>query len=293
MAALATATTTTTVTELVPAELIDAFVGGFEYPQAVGELVAERKPGLGNVPVRFPRWNEIDLSGIGSSHTETDTAVDVFAETVESSITPAMRICRMPFADEAGVMAAAGAVPGAALAELLLALRDLMDVNILAASTSATLSTGANTTTLTLQGLRSAVAYFRAQNIPSQAPNLVLASAAAGDLEESMGSSAASYALSESDIKRFGPDCGLKGMLLGCRVFVSTNVAADGGGYSNFMVPGEPGRSSLGLVVQEMPNLRPTRGDDAESRAVSYVVGRAWWGASIINPRQFVEILSA
>ncbi len=121
--------------------------------------------------------------------------------------------------------------------------------------------------------------------------DVVLGNSAAGSLFESMGSTGASYALSPEDMQRFGIQSGYQGKLIGQNVFQSNNVAADSTGFSNFMVPS--GSSSLGVVVEEMPNLRPTRGDDAESRATSYVVVRAWWGASIINPRQFIEVLSS
>lgn len=287
---LATVHTAADVTELIEAELIDDFVAGFEYPLPVGMLVSQRKTGRGNIPIRFPRWNELDLSSIGTSHTESVDAVDVEMDTTESSLTPAMQIFRMAFSDEAEV-ASQGKVPAQALAEALVALANRMDVNILAGSTSATLATGAVATALTLQGLRTAIAYFKAQDIPSSSPILVAANSAAASLWESMGSTGATYALSEDDMKRFGTRSGYQGRLQGVQIFESNNVATESTGYSNFMVPAE--RSSLGLVVNEMPNLRPTRGDDAETRAVSFVVCRAWWAAGIINPRQFVEVLSS
>lgn len=290
MAALSTAVTSTDVEELIETELIDAFVAGFEYPMGVGMTVAQRKAGKGNIPVRFPRWNELDLSGIGTSHTETNNATDVEMDTTESSITPALQIFRMAFSDESGV-ATDGKVPAGALVEAIKALDDRMDVSILATSTSASLSTGAVTTALTLQGLRAALIYAQAQNLPSSMLNVVLSNSAAGSLWESMGSTGASYALSPDDMQRFGVRSGFQGKLLGQNIFQSNNVAADSTGFSNFMVPADS--SSLGLVLQELPNLRPTRGDDAESRATSYVVVRAWWGAAIINPRQFIEVLSS
>jgi hypothetical protein len=287
---LSTFTSSTDIEELIETELIDAFVAGFEYPVGAGMLVAQRKPGRGNIPVRFPRWNEIDLSGIGTSHAETVDAVDVDATTTESSITPAMQIFRMPFPDEAEV-ASQGKVPAQALAEALRALGNRIDVNVLAASTSATLTTGAVGTALTLQGLRTAIMYANAQDIPTASYNAVLSNSAAASLWESMGSTGATYALSPEDMKMFGAQSGYQGRLLGQGIFQSNNVATESTGFSNFMVPANS--SSLGVVVQEMPNLRPTRGDEAELRAVSFVVVRAWWGAGIINPRQFVELLSS
>jgi hypothetical protein len=287
---LSTFTSSVDIEELIPTELVDEFVAGFEYPLGAGMLVAQRKPGRGNIPVRFPRWNQIDLSGIGTSHAETVDAVDVDTTTTESSITPAMQIFRMPFPDEADV-ASLGKVPAQALAEALRALGNRIDVNVLAASTSATLATGAVGTALTLQGLRAAIMYANAQNIPTPSYNVVLSNSAAGSLWESMGSTGATYALSADDLTRFGAQSGYQGRLLGQGIFQSNNVATESTGFSNFMVP--VNSSSLGVVVQEMPNLRPTRGDEAELRAVSFVVVRAWWGAGIINPRQFVELLSS
>lgn len=287
---LSTFTSSTDVEELIETELIDEYVAGFEYPLGVGMTVAQRKTGLGNVPVRFPRWNEIDLSGIGPSHSESVDAVDVDITTTESSITPALQIFRMAFPDEAAV-ATRGKVPAQALAEALRALANRMDINILAASTSATLATGTVATPLTLQGLRTALTYARAQDIPATSYNIVLGNSAAGSLWESMGSTSASYAMAPDDMTRFGAQSGFQGRLLNQAIFQSNNVAADSTGWSNFLVPAMA--SSLGVVVEEMPNLRPTRGDEAETRAVSFVVTRAWWGAAIINPRQFIELLSS
>lgn len=290
MAALGTAITSTDVEETIETELISDYFAGFEYPDLVGMLVATRVVAQGTVPVRFPRLNEIVLSGIGTSHTETNNATDVEVDTTESSITPAMQIARLPISDESDINSK-GRFKLKTLEDFVVAMSARMDASILASSTSATLQTGAVASSLTLDRLRDALIYASSQDIPAASYDVVLAQSAAGALWQSIGTTAANFAVSESDLKVMGNRSGFMGSLFGHRIFKSSNVATETTGYSNFLVPS--GDSSLGVAVVEMPNVRMTRGDDAESRATTYFVVRAWWGAGIINPNRFVELLSA
>jgi hypothetical protein len=287
---LATAVTSTDVEETIETELISDYFAGFEYPDRVGELVATKVMSQGTVPVRFPRLNEFDLSGIGTSHTETVDAVDVQADTTESSITPALQIARLPISDESDINSK-GRFKLKMLEDFVIAMSNRMDASILAASTSATLQTGAVADSLTLDRLRTALTYASTQDIPAASYDVVLSQSAAGALWQSIGTTSANFAVGPSDLQSMGNRGGFMGSLYGHRIFKSSNVAAESTGWSNFLVPS--GMSSLGLALVESPNVRMTRGDDAESRAVTYFVVRAWWGAGIINPRQFVELLSA
>lgn len=290
MAALSAAITSTDVEETIETELITDYFAGFEYPDQVGMLVATVVPSQGTVPVRFSRLNEFDLSGIGTSHTETNNAVDVEVDTTESSITPAMQIARLPISDESDINSK-GRFKLKTLEDFVVAMSNRMDASILAASASATLQTGAVASSLTLDRLRDALIYASSQDIPAANYDVVLAQSAAGALWQSIGTTAANFAVSESDLKVMGNRSGFMGSLFGHRIFKSSNVATESTGYSNFLVPS--GDSSLGVAIVERPNVRMTRGDDAEARATTYFVVRAWWGAGIINPRRFVELLSA
>lgn len=290
MAALSTAITSTDVEETIETELISDYFAGFEYPDPVSMLVSTKVVSQGTVPVRFPRLNEFDLSSIGTTHTETNNAVDVEVDTTESSITPALQIARLPISDESEINSK-GRFKVKTLEDFVVAMSNRMDASILAASASATLQTGAVASSLTLDRFRDALIYASAQDIPAASFDVVLAQSAAGALWTSIGTTGANFAVSESDLKIMGNRGGYMGALFGHRVFKSSNVATESTGYSNFLVPS--GDSSLGVAIVEMPNVRVTRGDDAETRATTYFVVRAWWGAGIINPRRFVELLSA
>ena len=291
MTALSTAVTSTEVTELIETELITPYFAGFEYPDPVGAQVAAIQTGTqGSVAMRFVRLNEFDLSSI-TTHTETDSAVDVNADTTESSITPALQIARLPLSDESEVHSK-GRYKLGMLEDFVIAMANKIDVSVLSSSTSATLQTGAVADSLTVDRLRAALSYASLQNIPTDSFNIVLAQSAAAALWESIGTSSAMHAIQDGDLQAMGNRAGLMGKLFGMHsVFKSDNVATESTGYSNFLCPADS--PSLGLALVEAPNVRVSRGDDAESRATTYFIVRAWWGAGIINPRRFVELLSA
>ena len=291
MAALSTAVTSTEVTELIETELISDYFAGFEYPDPVGVQVAQIVNSTqGSVAIRFVRLNEFDVSSV-STHTETDNATDVEADTTESSITPALQIARLPLSDESEVHSK-GRYKLGMLEDFVKAMANKIDISLLSSSTSATLQTGAVADSMTVSRLRAALSYASLQNIPTDSFNIVLAQSAAAALWESIGTSSAMHAIQDGDLQAMGNRAGLMGKLFGMHsVYKSDNVATESTGFSNFMVPA--GESSLGLALVEAPNVRVTRGDDAESRATTYFVVRAWWGAGIINPRRFVEVLSA
>lgn len=291
MAALTTAVTSTDVEETIETELIAPYFAGFEYPDPVSLMVAHKVTSTqGTVPIRFARLSEFDLSGIGTSHTETNNAVDVEVDTTESSITPALQIARLAISDESETNSK-GRFKLKMLEDYVMAMVNRMDASILSASTSATLQTGAVASALTLDRLRDALIYASSQDIPAASFDVVLAQSAAGAVWSSIGTTSANFAVRPEDLQVMGNRGGYMGSLFGHRIFKSSNVATESTGYSNFLVPS--GDSSLGAAIVEMPNIRVTRGDDAETRATTYFVVRAWWGGGIINPRRFVEVLSS
>ena len=293
MAALTTFTSTTDLTEMIETEKIDDLLYGFNRPPPTYMQVARLRPGQGNIPVRFIKIDDMDLSSVADPGQTVD-ATDFELTTSESSITPALLRFRVPIPDE--VVAAVGnttKVPAQLVIEAVTSFEDEIDIDGWAVTTGATQQTGALTTVFTMQGLRSAKAYAKSVNLPSGPMGLalVLHTTPAGTLDESLGSTGATLARVEGDFARFGWESGFQGRFHDIAVFESPNVAADSPGHSNVITP--IGISSgLGAVVNEMPNVRVTRGDDAELRATTYFNIRAWFGVGIINPTRVVEILT-
>lgn len=293
MAALATFTSSADVAHVVDTEVIDEFVDNYSYDPPVALSVARTRGGKGNIPVRFTRLGAITVPA--GTHSETDDADDVEIASAESSITPGLVIFRFPIPDE--LMAAAGGrgVPAECLAECLDAAVQRMEVDLLAASTAATLSVGAITEPMTLARLRAMRAYFKANRIkpgPLGAA-CVLHTDAAATLEDSMASTGATKPFSDRDMDRFGLVTGYQGSFLDLQMFETGNVAAESTGNSNFITPIGARFGGLGCVLNELPNIRVTRGDDGELRATTYFITRMWYGAGLANPTKFVECLSA
>lgn len=292
MAALGTFTASSDVAHILDAEVIDDFVDNYSYHPPVGVAVASTRPGKGNTPVRFTRLGAITVPS--GTHSETDDADDVEIASAEESITPGLVIFRFPIPDE--LMAAAGGrgVPAEALAECLDAAVNRLDVDTLASSTSATQTYGAITDAFTLQHLRAAKAYAKGLRVKPGPLGmaLVLHTDAASQLEESMHTSGATVPWGAASMDTFGLVAGYQGMLEGFQVFESGNVAAETTGWSNFITPIGRG-GGLGLVMNELPNIRMSRGDDGELRATTYFITRMWYGCGMANRLKLVEVLSS
>lgn len=301
MPALTKALDATEGQELIPTELIGTFVASFEYTAPAGLLVAWASPGKGSIVKRFPRWNQLDKgSGVpAGTKTETDTFTDVDLDTTESSIVPGLVGFRLPISDEFVAQVQDGiAVPAAALIECINAENDRIDSDVLGSITSSTNTTGAATDNATPAKFRSGSAVYRALKIPASASQMGHAFIghfdAFRDLEEGTGSSAAPFTAMQGDESLYGApgDGAFRGRYMGYLMFESGNVPAESGGWANCFTPIGPRASGLGIVETEMPNIRPTRGDDAENRALTYFNVRAWYGTGITNPSRILEVRS-
>ena len=287
------------VEELIPTEVIPSFVQGYEFRDRVGMQIAWGRPGQGSVAVRFPRFNLMGAtSGAGvpaGTKSESDAFDDVLIDTTESSITPGMVGFRLPISDEAVLGSsspAGGAVPAQSLAECLNALSERIDTDILSSSTSATNQEGAVTDTYDLARFRSDLSAWRALDVPpGSMVALTLGHTAANELLESMHSSSASLVTSRGDTAQLGAADGLMGTFHGVEIFETGGLPSETTGLSGLLTQVGSERSAYGIVLNEMPNIRPTRGDDAEVRAVTYYVVRAWYGTGLTNPRRCIEVL--
>lgn len=287
MAALGTFTSAADVEEVVPTELIPNFIANFEYGARIGMGIVWSKPGQGSIVNRFPRFNAVTVPA--GTKTESDTFSDTEIDTTESSITPGLVGFRFPISDE---MAVHSGIHPMALTEAMNALLDRIDTDVLAATTSLTSTAGAVTDEYTLTRFKSDLSAYRALNIPGAGPvALVLHENGASDLVNSLTSTAAVFAKDSGDTLAVGTSQGFIGSLHGVSVYSSPNVATESTGHSGVMTPIGDMRCGLAIVLQEMPRVVSTRGDEAENRAVTFWHFRAWYGAGVANPRRALEIL--
>jgi hypothetical protein len=289
MAALNPHTGTTEQTEIVPSELLDAFIQELPLPPLTGESIAWPVPGVGSIVRRFARFE--DFTFPTGTKTQTDTFTDVAVTLAESSITPGLVGCRIPISDELEAMAIGG-VPAETLAFAMRKMFNRIDIDILSGSTSATNTVGGTSDVFTAAKFRAAAATFRALDLGAGMNAFVGHADAFRDLEESIASTTAPFTANMASSQLFGSASGYKATYSGFEMFETNNVPAEGAGWSNFMTPIGAQRCGLAIVMTEMPNIRRTRGDDAESRATTYYVLRAWYGAGLQNAGRWVEVLS-
>src|SRR5690606_15913902 len=98
MTALTTFTSAADVEEVVPTEMLSAFVQGFEYAMPLGLGIAWARQGKGSIAVRFPRWGEVSVPA--GTKSESDTFTDTEIASDEESITPGLVGFRFPLSDE-------------------------------------------------------------------------------------------------------------------------------------------------------------------------------------------------
>lgn len=290
MAALSTFTGTTEGAEVIPTELIPFFIQGFEYPRTVGLGIAWARPGQGSIPSRFPRWGEVTVPA--GTKTESDQFSEANVDAAEESVTPGLVGFRFALSDEFTVQSVGG-IPATALREAMSALGNRMDEDILGASTSATNQAGSVSDEYTLSRFHDDLAVYWALNIPpaTMGTALVLSHVGGQQLAASVANSGAPLARNEGDTIGLGPEGGFLGRLYQIQVFATANVPNESTGASGMLTPIGMQQSFYGLVVQEMPGARRTRGDDAENRAVDFWHFRAWYGAGMTNRNRGLEIL--
>lgn len=290
--AFTTYPSSTDLTELIPAELIDDYVASFEYPAPVGMSVAWVRGGMGNVPIRFPRWNQMSLSSLTQSE-ETDAFQEEELDTTESSITPALHGFTVKIPDQVVAGAQVG-VPAGLIQEGMLSLVDYFHTNVLASFTGGTTVAGAVTDDYTLSRFRSDIATYKALEVPPQGETegiaLILSHAGASDLLGSLHSSGATLLKSGGDSLELKPQSGFLGSMHGIQIMETVRVPDSSTGAAGALTPIGFRKCGFGIVLNEAPSMRVTRGDTAESTASTWYHYRLWYGTGIVNPRRFVEV---
>jgi hypothetical protein len=284
--------------EVIPVEMIGDFIQEFEYPARVATGIVWAKPGKGNIPLTFPRWDELqDVAGAttgvpAGTKAESDQFEYREVPMSENTVTPGLVGFRIFRSDEAQAASPAG-VPAGMLAAGLTALMDRMDIDLLSPTSSLTNSEGLVTDTYDLVRFRSDIAAFKLLNVPPGSTKVaVLSSGMMQELYESLHTSQATL-VTTGGAPNLGPDAGYQGDLQRVQIYESQNLPVSGAGRAGLMTGLGQLASCLGAGINEMPNVTTTRGDDSDSRAGRQYVLRCWYGFGVANDRRGQQILGA
>lgn len=290
MAAPATQIDQASVTELVPTEMLSTWLDGHNYAVRVGLAIVATVPGVGSIPQRSARWDQ--LVPTAGTKSEGDDFAQLEMTTSEESATPGIVGFETALTDE--VVAGVRGIREFHLIEAVNSLSDRMDADILAASTGATNIAGDTARIYTREAFSADAATYRALNIAG-AEMMQHAFCGHGDayrdldLDEAL--SAASKVAGDG-FAIFASTPGFRGPFGGFQMFESNNVAAEAPGWSNFMTPIGLGRSGLMCVLTEGPRVEENRGRDGARAASTYYVFRAWYGAGMRNRTRLLECRS-
>lgn len=278
------------VTELIPTEEIGSWLDGYGYTARCGLIIAATIPGIGSIPMRSPRWDQ--LTPPAGAKAEGDDFTQVEMTTSEESATPALVGFETALTDE--VVAGRRGIREAHLIEAVNSLSNRIDSDILAVSTSATNIAGTTATVCGRQAFSAYAAAYRALDIPG---GEMMDHAFCGshdafrDLDDDEVVTAAVKAANDGFLA-LASAAGYKGSYGGFQLFESGNVAAESPGWSNFMTPIGAGRSGLMCVMTQGPTVEQNRGRDGARAASTYYVFRAWYGAGLRNGTRILECRS-
>lgn len=279
--------------EVIPAEEIVNFIAGYEFKERVGLAVAWGRPGNGTVPVNYPRWDQMS-GGVPAAKAETVEFEERDIAMSESTITPAIFGFALKRSDEAAASSPNGVEAGL-LVEALENLFDSIDDDVLGAIASITASEGLVSDTYNLARFRADIAAYKLLNLRRGPLGHValLSSGMANELITDMHTSGATLVTGRGDSLALGPEDGFVGSLHGFGIYETQGLPVSTTGRAGAMFPAGQMASPLGIVVNEMPNVRTTRGDTMELRAATQHVLRAWYGVGVTNPRKGQQILGA
>jgi hypothetical protein len=277
--------------EVIPSEEIESFIAGFNFRARVGLGLAWGRPGRGNVPVNYPRWDAM-ADGVPAAKDETDEFVERDIAMSESTITPAIFGFALKRSDEANAGSPAGVQAGL-LIQGLETLMESIDEDVLGSVASITASEGAVTDPYDLSRFRSDVAAYKLLNVSAGPLGhvAVVSSGMAFDLTTALHSSGATLVTSAGDTLGLGPSDGFLGSLHGFGVYETQALPVSTTGRAGAMMPAGQMASPLGIVVNEMPRVETTRGDEMARRAATQHILRAWYGVGVTNPTKGQQIL--
>ncbi len=293
MPVLDIAQTTTNEDDIIPIEEIGEFIDSFNYEVPVGMGLVWARPGRGNIPQTFPRWEELQDVGGGvtgvplGTKAETDLFEDREIPMSHEEISAGIVGFRIRRSDEAQESSPLG-VSAALVAQALLALVDRMDVDFLSSATSLPVVAGAVTEAYDMDRLRRDIYLHKTLKQRGQRV-AALSSGMTYQLHEFLDNTSATL-LDRGGVLNIGSNAGYQGRIRGTDIYETDNLPDVATGKAGVMTVAGQERSALGAVLTELPNVRPTRGDDSEGRAVTQLVFRAWYGFGPTSPRKGIQV---
>lgn len=291
MPALTTFQGETQEDSVIRSELIDTYVAHFEYKPDVGVALAWARPGQGNIPVDYPRFDAI-VGGVPTAKAETDEFEERNVPMSNETITPALFGFAIKRSDEA-MAASPGGIEAGVLAEGIMTLIDDMGDSVLGSITSVAASQGTVTRLYDMGAFRSDVAAYKLLNLRRGPLGhvAVISNGMAEELLASIDTTSAANAMRAGDTLNLGAEQGFIGNFRGFGIYETSGLPASTTGRAGVMMPAGFQASPLGLVLNELPNVRTTRGDNMELRAATQHVLRCWYGVGVTNDRKGQQIL--
>ena len=278
---------------VIPSEMIETFIAHFEYKPTVGVALAWARPGKGTIPVDFPRFDAM-VGGVPSAHAETTEFEEREIGMSAEQITPALFGFAIKRSDEAAASSPDGIEAGVIM-EGILNLVDDMDNSVLGSISSIAASEGLVTDTYDMPRFRSDVAAYKLLNLRAGPLGhvAVISNGMANQLLDSLETSSATLIARGGDTLALGPEAGFIGNLRGFGIYETSGLPVSTTGRAGGMFPAGQMASPLGLVLNELPNVRRSRGDTMELRAATQFVLRAWYGVGVSNDRKGQQVLGA
>ncbi len=295
MAAITNATTTTSLTEMVPAETLDPILGVAARAVPIAEMVAGRAMvGKSNVH-RLISWSDAEwgeTEAAGKTQTDEFTTVEQLA--VEATLTAATAGIRKALADEVQLFSPFSIEPGLIMESFLGGLEQF-DQDVLSNITSAANTSNFSGLDLTIERWGVALAALRANNGPGQIV-AVLHEQGFSDLLASLRASGSGYGHAQGAAMGGLLNAQAKGVhppLEGIPIFVSTEVPQfDANNWSNAFVRRGMGAANSGLAygVWKPITFERGRGADGARRMHTELVTSSVY-ASTLNRDDAVQEL--
>lgn len=286
---MADESTTTTVTESVPADDVPMWVQ--ESPRATrfAYELSWRTRGRYTVP---KRWLRFDATTVPAGNkTEGAAATRVAMAMSENSATPLVVAMEIAITDEAE-NASEVDLPVVLVDEAMDAMEDRRDSDIHAVGASATSTSGAFTDTLeedeALDGINTFIALETAKGM---VPAVVLGHSSAATFRKSVLQSGAAKEVKNNLFEGVAGAAAL-GFWGGADWFESGNVSTESGGNNNYItVPGER-RSGVGVVEAEGLYAESNRSAEGAREKETYVVFGMGYGVGVTHASKITELRS-
>lgn len=297
MAAITDATTTSSLTELIPAEQI-AEVGQSAFPIPIASMVAATVScGPSNVH-RIPYYDSVSVplsQGAGKSETDEFAATEQTAS--EASMTASTVGIRYALADEVGVFAGQ-ALDISLVAQQFGAMLEQIDEDTLSNITSAANTSDFSGSDLTIERVGTAVAALRQRNGPGRLA-LALSEVQLEDLKKSYRSAGLAYgaAMNAQIAANLNAQVrGEVGVHEGMPIFATTVVPAyDGNNDAGAVVRvgDKASESGLALGVWMPVRLERARGANGAVRMHDELVTAAIYSSTLVRDDCIQEIASS